>query len=228
MLGKRRKYGGYIIHLGVAVMFLGFAGKAFETMRDVTVTAGESFEVGDYRFAYQNLDVFSDDHKTAVTAVVDLFEGSQKIATLTPAKWHYVKAEQPMTEVSLESRLSEDVYIILTGYSAEDQLANFRVYLNPLVNWVWLGFVLLMIGTFICLIPQNVVDNLSPRRRTRLGRAADLAAVLMLVSGSVVGSTAAGNIVDVDASADAAVVLDEYVSVAAAPRVDRAENESSF
>ena len=57
-------------------------------------------------------------------------------------------------------RVAEDVYVVLTGYDLDTELANFRVYLNPLIRWVWIGFLVLAFGTFICLIPQGVVDRL--------------------------------------------------------------------
>ena len=58
---------------------------------------------------------------------------------------------------------------MLTGFDLDNEKANFRVYLNPLINWVWIGFLVLAFGTFICLIPQGVVDAVSPRPRTRHG-----------------------------------------------------------
>src|SRR5207237_10759571 len=90
-----------------------------------------------------------------------------------------------VTGGAIKSRLDEDIYVSMSGFGGDNEkTANFRVYINPLINWVWLGFVVLAFGTFICVIPQGVVDKLSPRPRTRLGRMADVG-VLLLAIGAV-------------------------------------------
>ncbi|MBK7196446.1 MAG: hypothetical protein IPH80_28530 [Myxococcales bacterium] len=81
----------------------------------------------------------------------------------------------------MHERLSEDVCVVLTGFDTDTKTANFRIYVNPLVNWVWIGFVFLAIGTFICLIPQGLVDLVSGRPKSALGRAADVAGLLLIV-----------------------------------------------
>jgi cytochrome c-type biogenesis protein CcmF len=220
VLSKRRKYGGYIIHLGVAVMFFGFAGKAYERMADRTiekpaVTASDAararFAFGEYEFVYDRLIHTSDDHKDAVTAQVSIYHHGDLINVVYPAKWDYHKAEgQATTEVAITVRggllqtwptqwpsvigrhlvaeaFGEDVYVVLTGYDLDSGLANLRIYLNPLILWVWVGFLILAFGTLVCLIPQGVVDRLSRPRVSRLGRAADLAVMALIVGGLVAG-----------------------------------------
>jgi cytochrome c-type biogenesis protein CcmF len=177
MLSKRSKYGGYVIHLGVALMFLGFAGKAFEAMEDRTIgKPGETFQVRDYTFVYEELTATADDHMREVGARVSVYRSGHKLEQafvpseenllkrVFPSKRDYMKHEQPTTEVAMAHTMREDVYIVLTGYDERTQLANFRVYINPLINWVWLGFLVLMVGTAICLVPQSVVDRVNGRR----------------------------------------------------------------
>ena len=183
-LMKRSKYGGYIIHIAVAVMFIGFAGKAFETMEDRTIsTPGETFQVDKYTFVYEDLITRADDHMREVGAKVSVFQDGAKIGEVYPSKRDYMKHEQPTTEVSILHLLREDVYLVLTGYDERSQLANFRIYINPLINWVWIGFVLLMIGTAVCLIPQSVVNNMSGRgeRKERSGSGGSAAAKAGLI-----------------------------------------------
>ena len=188
VLNKRRKYGGYVIHLGIAVMFLGFGGKAWDTMVDKVIPLPEAslkeqgkplkdawFTVRDYEFHYEDLDQVADDHKVAVTAKLSLWRNGEKLADMRPARWDFRKGEQPTTEIDIHSRLDEDVYLCLTGFDLESRQAVLRIYINPLINWVWLGFVLLALGTFICLIPQRVVDSVSAAPKTRTGRVADVA-----------------------------------------------------
>jgi cytochrome c-type biogenesis protein CcmF len=183
-LSKRSKYGGYIVHLGVAIMFLGFAGKTFETMEDRTIgKPGETFQVGNYLFVYEELTATADDHMREVGAWVSIYGDGRKLdeafvpsqeallKRVFPSKRDYMKHEQPTTEVAIAHTLREDVYMVLTGYDERTQLANFRVYINPLINWVWLGFMVLMVGTAICLVPQSVVNRVNGRVDDASGRA---------------------------------------------------------
>jgi cytochrome c-type biogenesis protein CcmF len=116
VLSKRRKYGGYIVHLGIAVLFFGFAGKAYDRQLDRTIerpaeklaaseAAGAKFTFGEYEFVYQRLIHTSDDHKDAVTAEVDVYHHGDLINTVYPAKWDYHKGEgQATTEVAITVR----------------------------------------------------------------------------------------------------------------------------
>jgi cytochrome c-type biogenesis protein CcmF len=219
VLSKRRKYGGYIVHLGIAVLFFGFAGKAYERMLDRTIEKPAAaladsdkskarFVFGEYEFEYERLIEGGDDHKNTVTAEVTIFHGGKPIDMGYPAKWDYHKGEgQATTEVAIIVRggvldvvrgdtvvarelgevFGNDVYIVLTGYDTTSGLANLRVYINPQILWVWVGFLILAFGTLICLIPQTVVDRLSRPRATRLGRAADLSVVIALACAAVLG-----------------------------------------
>lgn len=199
VLIKRRKYGGYVVHLAVAVLFIGFTGKTWDTMVDRTIavpavelaaTGGNpkdaEFVVRGYTFRYEALEQKSDDNKIATFAHVTLSRGGDKLELLHPARNSYRRGTEPTSEVAIHERLSEDVYVVLTGFDTDSKLANFRVYVNSLVNWVWLGFVFLAMGVFICLIPQGLVDMVSGRPRSALGRAADVGAVLLLV-GALIG-----------------------------------------
>ncbi|HEX3765295.1 MAG TPA: cytochrome c-type biogenesis CcmF C-terminal domain-containing protein [Kofleriaceae bacterium] len=219
VLSKRRKYGGYIVHLGIAVLFFGFAGKAYERMIDRTIEkpamdladkdrSNARFMFGEYEFEYDRLIESSDDHKNAVTAEVTVFHAGKKIDMAYPAKWDYHKGEgQATTEVAIIVRggvldvvrgdtvvarelgevFGNDVYIVLTGYDVSSHLSNLRVYINPHILWVWVGFLILAFGTLICLIPQTVVDRLSRPRASRLGRAADLSVVVVVAIAAVLG-----------------------------------------
>jgi len=245
-LRKRRKFGGYIIHMAIAVMFFGFAGKAYETQKDRSVQGPlESFTVKGYTFVYEDLVFKADDHKEATTAHVSLYKNvgpdfknklaaerrtvatlqrklaavshkvgqsktalarktaqaqmlrvedeikdasawrSDKLKLLTPARWKYRKFDEPSTEVSMSNHIDEDVYMVLTGFQPQNKVAHFRVYINPLVNWLWIGFAFLFLGTVLCLIPQKWVDNLGPGPRSRAGRFSQ-AAIFVLAVGSIV------------------------------------------
>ena len=208
VLMKRRRYGGYIVHLAVAVMFVGFAGRAWDSMTDKTlerpvsvISGGEDlelkdvpkahrFEVDGYHFVYRRLVQTSDDNKVATTAYVQLYDrDGTPMELMAPSRWQFRKGKEPTTEVHIVQGIDEDVYLILTGYDIGTGLANFRIYINPLINWVWIGFLLLLFGTFVCLIPQFVVESVSHKPRSAVGRAADLGALVLLV-GALLGGMA--------------------------------------
>ncbi|HVV84220.1 MAG TPA: cytochrome c-type biogenesis CcmF C-terminal domain-containing protein [Kofleriaceae bacterium] len=198
VLAKRRKYGGYVVHLGVVLLIFGFTGKTWNGMADRTIKTPASmlraqglpvkdatFHVRGYTFVYEGLSQDADDAKLATTAHVTLYDGSDKLELLHPARWQYRKGKQtdPVTRAAIHERIGEDVYVVLTGYDVDSQLANFRIFINPLVNWVWIGFVVLALGTFICLIPQSVVDAVLGKKAARMGEAA----LVLLVAGALLG-----------------------------------------
>ena len=199
VFAKRRKYGGYVVHVGVAIMFFGFAGKAFEGMKDFTVEKpGQSFDYRGYTFRFDGLwapSSQSDENKEVAEAQVTLMQGDEELALMHPARFRYAKEpDQPTTEVDIVSYLEEDVYIVLTGFSQNQDRSprevNFRIYINPLINWVWLGFFFLALGTMICLVPQQWVDRMTPGRKSRIGRLGEAAVLLLVAGGILLGSAA--------------------------------------
>ncbi len=231
-LAKRRRYGGYVIHMGIAVMFIGFAGKAFDHEEDFTLThpgttlaamsadpkqpdrqvmgmqemvdrcaAGQQSDcimVKGYVFRYDNfvkcpaLEPIPEckgtngDHKTTYTAYVKVFtKEGEHVADMDPARWVFAKLpEQPTTEPSINVDGVDDVYLAMLGFQGRDGVANFRLFLNPLINWVWLGFVLLMIGSAICLVPESVARRMRKAPASKVGKLADVG-VLVLVVGAI-------------------------------------------
>ncbi|MBA3391037.1 MAG: cytochrome c biogenesis protein CcsA [Deltaproteobacteria bacterium] len=224
VVSKRRKYGGYVIHVGVALMFVGFGGKAYDQMVDKTIEAPaiavgmhkdrpaaeraawaasflasdgtmkvlpqgspSTFKFGDYTFLYEALVDASDDAKNTVTAQVSIWKDGENLGAVYPAKWDYRKGSEATTEVAIKVRATEDVYVVLTGYDLESKLANFRVFINPLISWVWIGFLMLTLGTLICLLPASLVDRVGNRSRTKLGRAADITILVVVIGALMAG-----------------------------------------
>jgi cytochrome c-type biogenesis protein CcmF len=191
VLVKRRKYGGYVVHLGMAIMFFGFAGKAWDSTEIFLVEHKQEFALRDYKFVYEELRQETDDNKHATTAVVSVYQDGEKLTTLYPAKWDFHKGDTVTSEVAIHPRIAEDVYLVLDKYDTETKQAVLVVFLNPLINWVWLGFVVFGLGTFICLIPQALVDRVSARPRTRVGRAADVAVLIAAIGLATLASVRA-------------------------------------
>jgi cytochrome c-type biogenesis protein CcmF len=153
---SKRRYGGYIVHVGIVLMFLGFAGEGFKQEEQALLKVGERLSVGHFTIQHDALRVTSDGQKQMVTGHVSVFEDGKAIGALTPAKWYFNKHEQePTTEVAIRRRPSEDVYVVLAGYNASDQTATYTLTINPLVNWIWLGFAIMAMGTGIAVMPDR-------------------------------------------------------------------------
>jgi cytochrome c-type biogenesis protein CcmF len=153
---NKRRYGGYIVHLGVVLIFLGFAGEGFKLEEEVALTPGQEVTVGRFTMRNDALKVAEDDQKQMITAYVSVFEDGKQIDTMYPSKYFYRKHEnQPTTEIAIRRRPSEDLYIVLANFDVKTQQAYLHINVNPLVNWVWFGFGIMGIGTGIALLPER-------------------------------------------------------------------------
>jgi cytochrome c-type biogenesis protein CcmF len=155
---NKRRYGGYIVHLGIVLIFLGFAGNGFKKDEQVLLKLGQQMTIGKYTLRNDALKVADDGQKQMTTAHIAVFVDGKQVDTLYPAKWAYRKHEQePTTEVAIRRSLAEDLYIVLAFQAADlaTQTATLQIVVNPLVDWIWFGFGVLAIGTGIALLPER-------------------------------------------------------------------------
>lgn len=168
---NRRRYGGYIVHLGVIAAFLGFAGEAWSVHREVTLRPGETATLGRYGFAYHGSHRCPgserctpreqrDREKQMLFAPLDVTLHGRPFATLRPARFAY--AHETTTEIGLRRGLREDVYVSLLALDPENQRATFALHINPLVAWVWIGAAIMFLGLTICLWPERDSRRLGP------------------------------------------------------------------
>ncbi|HEV8345361.1 MAG TPA: cytochrome c-type biogenesis CcmF C-terminal domain-containing protein [Vicinamibacterales bacterium] len=175
---NKRRYGGYIVHLGVVLIFLGFAGQSFNLEEVVPLKPGQEVTIGRYTLRMDALKVAEDDQKQMVTAYITAFEDGKQVDTMYPAKWFYRKHEsQPTTETAIRRRPNEDLYVVLAKPEIESQTAFLQVNVNPLVNWVWFGFGIIAIGTGIALLPERAFSF--ALAKAPAGAAATTAALLL-------------------------------------------------
>jgi cytochrome c-type biogenesis protein CcmF len=153
---SHRRYGGYIVHLGIVLMFLGFAGQGYKLDENMKMNPGQQGTIGRFTIRHDALTVTSDEQKQMITGHVTVLQGGKEIAQLQPARWFFAKhEEQPTTEVAMRRGIGEDVYVVLAGYEPQSQNATYAVTINPLVNWIWLGFAVLAFGTGIAMLPER-------------------------------------------------------------------------
>ncbi len=151
---NKRRYGGYIIHIGVVLMYIGITGTSYNMEKEATLKKGESMSIGDYKVVYKDIkDNTPVPTKVEVIATMDVEKDGKIIATATPRRDFYKTAEQPISRVYNLSGLKEDLYIILAGFQ-EDGSATFKIHVNPLVKWLWIGGLVLGAGTLIAMLPD--------------------------------------------------------------------------
>jgi len=157
---NKRRYGGYIVHAGIVLIFLGFAGNGMKQEEKVNIKPGQQVKVGAFTARYDSLKVTEDARKQMVTAQVTVFENGKQLAIMYPAKWFFHKHENepPTTEVSIRRGIAQDVYLSLYTFDPATQDAELGVTINPLVNWVWFGFGVLAIGIGIALLPEAALS----------------------------------------------------------------------
>jgi cytochrome c-type biogenesis protein CcmF len=155
---SRRRYAGYIVHLGIVLIFFGFAGNGFKLEEQVNLEPGQEVAIGDYVVKYDALKVTDDGQKQMITGHTSVTKNGEPMGGMYPARWFFRDREdEPTTEVAIRRGFSEDLYIVLAAYQLETQRATFEVTVNPLVNWVWFGFGIMAIGTILSLLPEHAM-----------------------------------------------------------------------
>jgi cytochrome c-type biogenesis protein CcmF len=153
---SRRRYGGYVIHLGVVLVFIGFAGNGFSRNEEVSLTPGQQVELRPYVLHYKSLSVTDDGQKQMITASVDVTRHGKPFASMYPARWYFRgHTDNPTTEVAIRRTLAEDLYLVMPQFDTSTQTAQLAIHINPLVNWIWAGIGVILIGTVIALLPER-------------------------------------------------------------------------
>ena len=190
VMRSRQRYGGYIVHVGIVLMFLGLAGAGYKLEQQVIMSPGDEVEIGRFTVRHNRLSETDDGQKQMVTAHLTLFKDGAEVGQLYPARWFFRKHEtEPTTEVAIRRSLSEDVYVTLASYDIGDQSANFQLTVNPLVNWLWFGFTVLALGTGIALLPESTFAFMAAK--VPAGAATTSGLVLALVLGGLTTSARA-------------------------------------
>jgi cytochrome c-type biogenesis protein CcmF len=154
-----RRYGGYIIHFGIVVMFIGIAGGAFNRAAEMEMSYGDTLAIGPYRLVCQSITQDSKPEYDTDYAVLDVYRGSKYVTQLAPEKRTYFAGtdhEQASTIVALHSRADADLYTVFEGRNPDSGRPIIKVFLNPLIAWIWIGVAIVVAGTFIALIPNLV------------------------------------------------------------------------
>jgi cytochrome c-type biogenesis protein CcmF len=149
-----RRYGGYIVHFGIVVMFIGIAGGAFNRSSEQEMGFGDAITLGQYRLVCQSYSQDSNRNYDTEFALLDVYKGGKKITQLAPERRFYVASQTSSTMVALHSTLESDLYVIYEGKNPDTDKPIIKVFLNPLMNWIWIGVLIVVAGTGLALVPS--------------------------------------------------------------------------
>jgi len=166
---NRRRYGGYIIHISMMLMAVGILGiEIFQAETQGALQTGQALELQGYKMVYKDIAQW-DDASTGVNhtrAVVEIYKGNRAVAELYPRTDYFYEAQQNMTIPGLRSTMDDDVYVILVDWEPASAFgATFKLYVNPLVNWLWLGSLMFFFGIVIAAWPDREPETASVRER---------------------------------------------------------------
>jgi len=161
ILRRRRHYGAYLAHLGLAVVVIGIAASQFwQQEKDVTLKPGEQVTVAGYTLTY----IGSEQRQLAdhIEFISGMRFGEQ---TLEPSRATYAGlGGQALTHVAISTTPMADVYVVLAG-TGDDGSASFRVFVNPLVTWIWAGGAVIILGVLLGNVgDRGVIAELATRR----------------------------------------------------------------
>lgn len=162
-LSNRHKNGGYIVHIGIVLLFIGFIGRAFEVEKEFSLSPGEQIYFSNYVFKLNSIKSEARDNHYAFLSEIDVVDSStnQLLVNLKPEKRIYFywnsdpEKRQPHSELDIYSTIQKDIYSIFSGYDAQKNIGYFKIMINPLVNWVWIGGVLMIIGSLFAFWPSR-------------------------------------------------------------------------
>ncbi len=149
-----RRYGGYIVHFGIVVMFIGIAGGAFNRSSEQEMGFGDAMTLGQYRLVCQSYSQDSNRNYDTEFALLDVYKGGKKITQLAPERRFYQASQTTSTMVALHSTLASDLYVIYEGKNPDSDKPIIKVFLNPLMNWIWIGVLIVVAGTGLALVPS--------------------------------------------------------------------------
>jgi cytochrome c-type biogenesis protein CcmF len=151
-----RRYGGYLVHMGIVLMFIGFTGHAFNQNEVKELNNGDSLRVGRYDLRMVNLQEGQNANYEWHRATMRVMKDGKDLGFLEPEKRFYLASKEGTSEVGIRQRPNEDLYINFAGMSDDNQRAVIQAYVFPLVSWIWVGGLVLIGGTLICLVPSKV------------------------------------------------------------------------
>jgi cytochrome c-type biogenesis protein CcmF len=149
-----RRYGGYVVHFGVIVIMIGFAGSVFNQDTEKEMDFGDRMSIGPYTLLCQSYTQDDNPNYSSEWAVIDVFKGGKRIDTMYPERRFYKASQQTSTIPRVRSTVGGDLYIVYEGLNQDTGRPILKAHLNPLVMWIWVGVWIMIGGTLLALVPN--------------------------------------------------------------------------
>jgi cytochrome c-type biogenesis protein CcmF len=153
-LVNTRRYGGYVVHFGIVLIFIGVAGSAFDTEKKADLVAGQSIDIRGYQVKFLGLDEGRTKNYEWMSAKLEVTKNGKLIGAFAPQKHLYLASQQPTSEVRRHATFQEDLYMVFAGVTDNDK-TTVQIFVKPLVRWVWLGAIVVFLGTVVTLVPAK-------------------------------------------------------------------------
>jgi cytochrome c-type biogenesis protein CcmF len=151
-----RRYGGYIVHVGVIIIMIGFAGSAFNQDAEKEMAFGDKLAIGPYTLVCQSYTQEEKPNYGSEWAIMQVFKGGRQVGTLYPESRFYKASQQQQHIPTVRSTLKEDLYVVYEGQNPDTGHPVIKAHLNPLVLWIWIGVWVMLFGTIVALVPNAV------------------------------------------------------------------------
>jgi len=149
-----RRYGGYVVHFGVIVIMIGFAGSVFNKDTEKEMGFGDRMGIGPYTLMCESYTQDDNPNYSSEWAVIDVFKGGKKIDTMYPERRFYKASQQASTIPQVRSTVGGDLYLVYEGLNQDTGRPILKAHLNPLVSWIWVGVWIMIAGTLLALVPN--------------------------------------------------------------------------
>jgi cytochrome c-type biogenesis protein CcmF len=162
-----RRYGGYVVHIGIVLLFIGFAGQAFKTDAKGLMGEGDLLQVRNYTLRCDGLVTGDNPNYEYTRALITVTKDGEAFTSMHPEKRFYKASQQPTSYVSIHPTLKEDLYVVLAGIDPDSGKGIIQVFVNPLVAWVWIGGLVTLLGTLLSMVPSRVEREMAEIRQAQ-------------------------------------------------------------
>jgi len=162
-----RRYGGFVVPLGIVMLFVGFAGQAFQVQTKGLMAEGDELRVKDYVLRASKLVTGDNPNYAYQELTLAITKDGKPLGSLKPDRRFFKASEQPTSHVAIRSAFSEDLYTVLAGQDPDSGKAVVEVFVNPLVRWVWIGGFVMFFGTLLALVPSRAERQMAEIRQAQ-------------------------------------------------------------
>jgi cytochrome c-type biogenesis protein CcmF len=156
LIRHNRRYGGFIVHVGILIVALGVMGShAWSVQTETTLKRGEATELAGYKVRFDGLAAREESNHFRVVGTFTVSNHRPNLAVLHPSKKFYPQEQTPIAGVDYRLGLMEDVYLVLGDFARDGSHATIKLQINRLVSWIWVGGVIITLGTVLAILPER-------------------------------------------------------------------------